>query len=83
MRAVILAAAVLAAASIWLVTEDDSREPSVSLAGRAGADLAAVYRADAAECRNEAAGTRQVCQRRARDRVLTTLRQEAGRLSLR
>ena len=86
MRAVIFAAALLAGASGWLWLETDARtSPTITqiVTPSNSASLRRSYRAEAAECRGGEKRDRAACERRARERVLATLRHEAARVSLR
>ena len=84
MRAVIFAAALLVGATGWLLLETDSQALIQTTAADAGvSSLRSAYRAETAECRRQEKPARAACERKARDRVLTEVKTEAARLSLR
>jgi hypothetical protein len=86
MRAVIFAVMVAAAASSWLAYDERPRYPegaALDVQPR-GLSASARYRADATACsRQEGTTTRRSCERAARQRLLTGIRQDAGLVSFR
>jgi len=86
MRAVIFAAALLAATGGWLLVGPDyapapvAARPSVE---QIASDVRHRYRAESSACKRADADERAACERRARQRLHAGVRREAALLSLR
>jgi hypothetical protein len=85
MRAVIFAVMVAAAASSWLAYDERPRYPegaALDVQPR-GLSASARYRSDATACGRQEGTTRRSCERAARHRLLTGIKQDAGLVSFR